>query len=302
MRRVQGGGSEAGVYRRIRERIILARGMFLLPNGVLTSSNKSEVLLKKQLIKENLILAIITLPGGMFESTSIPTCLLLFSKHKTTKQIAMIDLANQCEEEVRDQRGQFGGTSHTERTYHKTVNVIPQSVMEKCVDIIENHAKSDFSVWVDKEQIEAKDYNLAPRGYMTIKTEIKHRPFEDIATDYNRIIQTKNAIKIKMNKTAAKRLGYDCMDTDKPDLTESFAIVGQKVEKENYIRFSADDGIEIKCSTKENIPPLIQLFLNHWRQAIIYLNNEENRLLAEFRDALIPELMNGNIDLGEDTP
>lgn len=278
------------------------RMVFLLPNGVLTSTNKSELLLKKQFIKENLLLAVIILPDRMFESTSIPTCLLLFSKHKTTKQVAMIDISKQCEEEVRDQRGQFGGSSHTERTYHKTVNVIPQSLMDKCIDIIENHGESDFSVWVDNEQIAENEYNLSPRRYMQIKTEIKHRPFEDIAADYNRIIQTKNAIKIKMNKTAAKRLGYDCMDIDKPDPTDSFAIVGQKVEKDNYIRFSADDGIEIKCSTKENIPPLIQLFFNHWRQAIIYLNNEENRLLAEFRDALIPELMSGNIDLGEDTP
>ena len=30
---------------------------------------------------------------------------------------------------------------------------------------------------------------------------------------------------------------------------------------------------------------------------IIYLNNEENRLLAEFRDALLPELMSGKIEV-----
>jgi hypothetical protein len=32
----------------------------------------------------------------------------------------------------------------------------------------------------------------------------------------------------------------------------------------------------------------------------MYLNNEENRYLAEFRDALLPELMNGNIKVGGD--
>ena len=30
---------------------------------------------------------------------------------------------------------------------------------------------------------------------------------------------------------------------------------------------------------------------------IMYLNNEENRYLAEFRDALLPELMSGKIDV-----
>ena len=29
----------------------------------------------------------------------------------------------------------------------------------------------------------------------------------------------------------------------------------------------------------------------------MYLNNEENRYLAEFRDALLPELMGGRIKL-----
>lgn len=39
-------------------------------------------------------------------------------------------------------------------------------------------------------------------------------------------------------------------------------------------------------------------FLNHWKQMIVYLNTEENRLLAEFRDALLPELMSGKIEVG----
>jgi hypothetical protein len=30
---------------------------------------------------------------------------------------------------------------------------------------------------------------------------------------------------------------------------------------------------------------------------IMYLNNEENRYLAEFRDALLPELMSGKIEV-----
>lgn len=275
--------------------------VILLPNGVLTARTKSEIMIKKQLIKENLLLAVITLPGNMFESTNIPTCLLLFDKHKETKQIAMIDLTDQCEEEVRHQRGQFGGSSHMERVYHKTVAVIPQAIMERCVDIINNHTDADFAVWVDSERIAENGYSLSPRQYMGIKSEIKHRPFEDIAEDYNRIIRTKNSIKIKMNKTAAKRLGFDCMDREEINLEKTFAVVNQKVEKGNYIRFSADDGIEIKCSTKDDIPQLIRLFLAHWKESIIYLNNEENRLLAEFRDALLPELMSGSIQIKEDS-
>ena len=34
-----------------------------------------------------------------------------------------------------------------------------------------------------------------------------------------------------------------------------------------------------------------------WKQHIMYLNNEENRYLIELRDALLPDLMSGKIDL-----
>ena len=120
---------------------------------------------------------------------------------------------------------------------------------------------------------------------------------EDIANDYNYIIRQKNAIKIRMNRTAAMRLGYDCMSIDKPDLSASFGVVGQKALKEDNISFAADDGIKIQISTKDGIHPLIIDFLNHWKQMIMYLNNEENRYLAEFRDALLPELLSGKIEV-----
>ena len=272
------------------------RAVILLPNGVLTSNQKQEQSIRKQLISQNLLLAVISLPGDMFESTSIPTCLLVFDKHKETRRIAMIDLSDKCDEEVRDQRGQFGGASHEGRTYHKTVKVISDSVINKCTELINNGKDEEgFCRWVSPEEI--PDWNLTPKRYFEVKTEFVHRPFDDIASDYNRIIDQKNAIQIKMNKTVAKRLGYDCMAGDKPDLTESFAVAGQKAVKEKNITFSADDGITIRISTKDGVHPLILNFLSHWKQMIMYLNNEENRVLAELRDALLNDLMSGKIEV-----
>ena len=272
------------------------RAVILLPNGVLASSQKQEQSIRRQLISQNLLLAVISLPGDTFESTSIPTCLLVFDKHKETRRIAMIDLTDKCEEEVRDQRGQYGGASHECRIYHKTVKVIPDEMIEKCAELINNSEDEEgFCRWVLPEEL--IDCNLTPRRYFEIKTEFVHRPFADIASDYNRVIDQKNAIQIKMNKTVAKRLGYDCMAGNKPDLTESFALAGQKAVKEKNITFSADDGITIRISTKDGIHPLILNFLSHWKQMIMYLNNEENRYLAEFRDALLPDLMNGKIEV-----
>ncbi len=275
------------------------KAAFLLPNGALTANTKEEQGIRKMLVIENLISAVITLPDAMFESTSIPVCIILFERSRQTRKVEMIDMRQTFEVETRDQRGQFGGSSHTGRMYHKNVNVLSAEGMEKALDAI-NGLKNEqgFCRAVTPEEIKQNNFILAPNRYVEqALIEEKHRPFEDIATDYNRIIQQKNAIKIKMNKTAAKRLGYDCMDVATPDVTEAFSVVGQKAEKENYVNFCAEDGIKISVSTKENIHPLIVDFLSHWKQMIMYLNTEENRLLAEFRDALLPELMNGKIDI-----
>ena len=278
------------------------RGVFLLPNGALSSGVSAERSLREQLIRKNLLLAIIALPGRMFESTSIPTCLLVFDRRKRTRRIALMDLTERCTDEVRDQRGQFGGSSHTGRTYHKTVKAIPQELMRRCLEILDSGKdEAGLCVWVDPEQVEAQGWDLSPRQYFELECDQSHRPFPDIAADYNRVIRQKNAIKIRMNRTAAKRLGYDCMERSRPDLTESFAVAGQVPEKENYISFGADDGITIKISTKEGVHPLVIEFLSHWKQMVMYLNNEENRILAEFRDALLHELMNGKIEIGDKT-
>ena len=146
------------------------RAVFLLPNGVLTTNEKSERQIRQELVNENLLLSVIALPGGMFESTSIPTCLLVFDKHKQTKRVAMIDLTDKCEEQTRDQRGQFGGTSHTNRTYHKSIKVIPQQLINRCIELInKGEDEEGLCIWVSDEQIKSNDYILSPKRYFEIK-------------------------------------------------------------------------------------------------------------------------------------
>lgn len=275
------------------------KAVFLLPIGSLTANTKEEHAIRRQLVIENLISAVITLPDSMFESTNIPICIIVLDLHKQTQKIEMIDMRQTFETVIRDQRGQFGGNSKTGRMYQKAIKIITADKMHKAVEaVMKLRTETGFCRAATFEEIEQNDFILTPSWYIEQEpVKENHRSFEDITADYNRIIRQKNAIQIRMNKTAAKRLGYDCMDMSKPDLTESFAVVGQKPEKESFISFGADDGIRITISTKEGIHPLILDFLNHWKQMIMYLNTEENRILAEFRDALLPDLMNGKIEV-----
>ena len=60
-------------------------------------------------------------------------------------------------------------------------------------------------------------------------------------------------------------------------------------KKKNEIRF--------ENNSKDILSSILVLILNSWKQHVFYLNQEENRYLAELRDALLPELMSGKIEV-----
>lgn len=281
------------------------KAAFILPNGVLSSGDADEKAIKRALIEQNVIDAIIILPDKMFESTSIGTCIVLFNKNKKTRTIEMIDMRSCYEEEVRDQNGQFGGSSHENRTYHKTVKVITDEQMNRAIKAIsERSDEPGFSKSVGIEEVKKQDFVLTPSRYIDFETkEDKHRPFEEIAADYNRLVRAQNAIKITVNESLAKTLGlYDTiyLMENAPDLSDSFAIVGCKAEKEQFVTLSKNAAeFKIENRSKERIPEMILLFVNMWKQHIMYLNNEQNIILAEFRDALLNDLMSGKIDVSK---
>ena len=106
-----------------------------------------------------------------------------------------------------------------------------------------------------------------------------------------------------MNESLARSLGlYETFKMMQQDdgLADSFAVVGQKVEKQSFIQMSKNRAeFRIENKDTERLPEIIQLFLTMWKQRMMMLNNEENRILAEFRDALLPDLMSGKIDVTE---
>ncbi len=60
------------------------------PHGVLFRGG-SEAVIRKSLIEKNLLDAVIGLPENLFYGTSIPACILVFRKGRTTKDILFID-------------------------------------------------------------------------------------------------------------------------------------------------------------------------------------------------------------------
>ena len=114
------------------------KAVFLLPKGVLTTTNQEEHAIRKSLVEKNYLEAVITLPDKMFESTSIPTCLLIFNKKKQTSNVLMVNASTLATEVVREQRGQVGGKSHTNRVYKKEINILPDEAIDKIKGLLDN--------------------------------------------------------------------------------------------------------------------------------------------------------------------
>lgn len=78
----------------------------------------------------------------------------------------------------------------------------------------------------------------------------------------------------------------------------SLETVVDELERQGYFTASKKKNeIKFENNSKEQLSSVLIMILQNWKQHIYYLNKEENRYLAELRDALLPELMGGKIDL-----
>lgn len=276
------------------------KSCFLLPTSVLNPSGDEKNILKT-IVDSNLLKAVILLPDNMFESTAIATALLIFEHERMTRNIAMINLKDSYIEEVREQRGQFGGGAHENRVYKKTLKALSDETIEHVVEVIEQQKNVDgICRIVTFNEVREKDYDIRPILYLhSPKEEAIHRSFKDIATDHRKIVRKKNAVKITINETIAKTFGiYDMYKNKTKSLSESFSAVDEETEEEDFITFTKNAEFKITCRTNvDSIPEIILYFMGLWKQQMMILNNDENRVLAEFRDALQSELFSGRIKL-----
>ena len=271
------------------------RCAFILPCGILASDSEQKV--REWLVDFGMVERVILLPGKMFESTSIPTCVMVFS-HGNQK-ISFFDCRKKAVQKQREQNGQFGGASHENRTYHKTLNILPDDLITclrmPCKDVPE------FSKEISNGEIAQNDYNLVCSRYISFQgRESEHRPFADIMADINRISRERSIIKITCNETFAKQIGiYEVAQLEDgksdADLNKTFELLGGHYESRRYLTLTKSKEFKVENQDKEIWSSLINFFLPMWKQHIFYLNQEENRLLAELREAMLPELMSGKL-------
>lgn len=282
------------------------RSIFILPNSVLES--KIELECRKWLIDNDYVETVITNPSKMFEVTDISTCILVLNKSKKNKgKVNLIYSYKNCVVEERKQNGQFGSKSHTNRTYKKKYNVYSDENIKKILNAIENQQEiKESSVVKTNEEIANKKYRLSPSIYFDVSIDDfadKHRDFKEIADNINYIQKMKNACKLTINETLAKAIGLDVelykeAKQQSKEAKEQLKNVDVNLMTEDYIQFTKNKNeFVFRCNDKEFLSDIFMQFLAIWKNQIAMLNTMQNQYLAELRDALLPDLMSGKIEL-----
>lgn len=278
----------------------------ILPLGCLT--NDSEKQCRAYFLKKGWLKAAISLPERMFESTPVATCILLFDKQKTSKDVMLIDATKMSSVEIREQRGE-GDASHYNRIYKKEFNTISDVQILAICELV-NKEQESISKLINYEEAESKNFNFTIGVYQPIEFEgTTHRDFNAIIKDINRIIRERNIIKVSVNKVWAKELGLDkviddCVTNNEivKTMNESLRLfanynVEEDIIENKYIQSSNSKVFVIENTDKEALSSIMPFFIQMYKQHIFYLNNEENRLLAELRDSMIPYLLTGKLEM-----
>lgn len=277
----------------------------ILPCGVLKSDN-CEKEIRKYLINNNLLEAVVIMPDKMFEVTSISTCILILNKQKKNNMVSFIDSRHNYSIEVREQNGQFGSKAHTNRTYTKEYKVLSTAQINRIILAVDNQEdEAEFCITVKNEKIAQMNYDFSPSTYIQFKEiEPSHRPYKDIIEDLNFITRQKNSCKLVINETLAKQFDIDInlFKQDKESAEEIKknikVLLGLDIATENHISFTKNKNeICIKTNDKEQLSFLFGGFIKMWKQNIQQLNLFENRYLIELRDAMLPELLSGKLDV-----
>lgn len=115
--------------------------VFILPHGVLFRG-QAEGDIRQNLIKNNLLDAVIGLPSNLFTNTGIPVCILIFKKNRVNKDILFIDAQKGF---VKD----------------KSKNIMTSEHVLKVIDTYNNRSDIEkYSRKVSISEIEENDYNL----------------------------------------------------------------------------------------------------------------------------------------------
>ena len=161
----------------------------VVPHGVLFRGS-SEGKIRKQLIEENLLDAVIGLPEKLFYGTGIPAAILIFKKQKDDETVLFIDAS-------RDFKA------------GKNQNLLVERNITRIVDTYKGRIEVDKYAYVaSHDEIKDNDYNLNIPRYVDTFEEEEEIDLIAVRTERKHLKNKLEKLDEEMNKYL-KELGYD---------------------------------------------------------------------------------------------
>lgn len=138
--------------------------------------------IRKQLIEENLVDAIIALPNNTVYGTSIPVNLLILNKNKCNKETLFIDVLNNMESS-------------------RTLTIISDDMIEKIGNTYDQYrAEAGFSRLVGLDELEENEFNLSIARYVSAVKEESNEDVKAIKTDILELEVKLKKIQLELSK------------------------------------------------------------------------------------------------------
>ncbi|MEN9945852.1 MAG: hypothetical protein RLZZ293_238 [Pseudomonadota bacterium] len=152
----------------------------VLPHGVLFRGS-SEGKIRKKLLDENLLDAVIGLPANLFFGTSIPACIMVFKKNRQEKDVLFIDASNEFEK-------------------NKNQNNLTNEHINKILETYRNRKDvKKYAHLATLEEIKDNEYNLNIPRYVDTFEEEAQIDLDSTKVNIAQLEQELLAIRSKMN-------------------------------------------------------------------------------------------------------
>lgn len=146
----------------------------IVPEGVLFGSTGAHKELRRQLLENNTIAAVLSLPGGVFQPYSgVKTSVLIFSKGGNTEQVLFLHADND---------GYKLDARHDTPIGKDDLPDLIAACKEKTGKLKKWQKRNEDQEWTDKwwfadiDEIKASDYNLSASRYRPLaQTQVEHR-------------------------------------------------------------------------------------------------------------------------------
>ena len=149
--------------------------------GVLYRSG-AEQKIRKYMVDNNFIDAVIQLPSDLFFGTPIGTCILVLKKSKKDNNILFIDASNE-----------FVRNTNKNKLSNDNINNI--------LTFLENRETVDYkSVLISNEEISNNDYNISVNSYLKSKSNEEIIDIKELNRHIEEIVKRESKIRIELDK------------------------------------------------------------------------------------------------------